>query len=82
MACRVEDQLMFGNEMMLAPIYTQNAEGRYVYLPEDMYLVRMRGVDDYDVEKMSAGHTYVSAKLNEMIFFVKNKDSLNDIISK
>ena len=74
MACRVEDQLMFGNEMMLAPIYTQNAEGRYVYLPEDMYLVRMRGVDDYDVEKMSAGHTYVSAKLNEMIFFVKNKD--------
>ena len=36
----------------------------------------------YDVEKMSAGHTYVSAKLNEMIFFVKNKDSLNDIISK
>ena len=57
MACRVEDQLMFGNEMMLAPIYTQNAEGRYVYLPEDMYLVRMRGVDDYDVEKMSAGHT-------------------------
>ncbi len=82
MACRVEDQLMFGNEMMLAPIYKQNAEGRYVYLPEDMYLVRMRGVDDYDVEKMSAGHTYVSAKLNEMIFFVKNKDSLNDIISK
>lgn len=82
MACRVEDQLMFGNEMMLAPIYTQNAEGRYVYLPEDMYLVRMRGVDDYDVEKMSAGHSYVSAKLNEMIFFVKNKDSLNDIISK
>ena len=82
MACRVEDQLMFGNEMMLSPIYTQNAEGRYVYLPEDMYLVRMRGVDDYDVEKMSAGHTYVSAKLNEMIFFVKNKDSLNDIISK
>lgn len=82
MACRVEDQLMFGNEMMLAPIYTQNAEGRYVYLPEDMYLVRMRGVDDYDVERMSAGHSYVSAKLNEMIFFVKNKDSLNDIISK
>lgn len=82
MACRVEDQLMFGNEMMLSPIYTQNAEGRYVYLPEDMYLVRMRGVDDYDVEKMSAGHTYVSAKLNEMIFFVKNKDSLNNIISK
>lgn len=82
MACRVEDQLMFGNEMMLAPIYTQNAEGRYVYLPEDMYLVRMRGVDDYDVERMSAGHSYVSAKLNEMIFFVKNKDSLNNIISK
>ena len=82
MACRVEDQIMFGNEMMLAPIYTQNAEGRYVYLPEDMYLVRMRGVDDYDVEKMSAGHTYVSAKLNEMIFFVKKKDSLNNIISK
>ncbi len=35
MAVRIEDQLMIGNEIMIAPVYEQNAKGRYVYLPED-----------------------------------------------
>lgn len=39
----VEDQLLFGDSAMIAPVYEQNAKGRYVYLPERMKLVRMRG---------------------------------------
>ena len=35
-ATQVEDQLLLGNEIMIAPVYTQNAKGRYVYLPEEM----------------------------------------------
>ena len=40
-AAQVEDQLFLGNELMIAPIYKQNAQGRYVYLPEEMMLVRI-----------------------------------------
>jgi len=72
----VEDQLLLGNELMIAPVYKQNANGRYVYLPEQMMLVRMRTVDDYDTEVMSAGHHYVKAALNEMIFFIRNEKSI------
>ena len=35
----VEDQLLVGESIMIAPVYEQNAIGRYVYLPEDMLLV-------------------------------------------
>ena len=39
-AIRVEDQLMLGNEIMIAPVYEQNARGRYVYLPEEMKFIK------------------------------------------
>ena len=46
MAEQVEDQLLLGNELMIAPIYKQNAQGRYVYLPEEMMLVPHKmGID-------------------------------------
>ena len=41
-AVKVEDQLLLGDGMMIAPVYEQNAEGRYVYLPERMKLVRFK----------------------------------------
>lgn len=41
-AAQVEDQLLLGNELMLAPVYEQNARGRYVYLPETMKMVRFK----------------------------------------
>ncbi len=66
-----EDQLLLGNELMIAPVYTQNATGRYVYLPEEMMLVRMRSLTDYDTEILAAGHHYVKAELNELVFFIR-----------
>jgi alpha-glucosidase len=72
----VEDQLLLGESIMLAPVYTQNAEGRYVYLPEDMKLVRFRAFDDYDEEALSAGDHYVKAGLNEILVFVRKGHAL------
>lgn len=70
-SAQVEDQLLLGESIMLAPVYTQNAMGRYVYLPEDMKLVRFRSFNDYDEEIMEAGDHYVKADLNEILVFVR-----------
>ena len=70
-ASQVEDQLLFGDSLMIAPVYNQNAKGRYVYLPEEMAMLRFRGVDDYDTEILPAGHHYVEAGLFEMLVFVR-----------
>lgn len=69
----VEDQLLFGNELMLAPVYTQNAEGRYVWLPEEMMMIRMRSLTEYETEILPAGHHYISVPLDELVFFVRYK---------
>lgn len=67
----VEDQLLVGSSIMIAPVYTQNAHGRYVYLPEDMLLLRFRSPSDYDVEELPAGDHYVRAELNEVPVFLR-----------
>lgn len=72
-AATVEDQLLVGDELMIAPIYKQNARGRYVYIPEDgMTMIRMRSCSDYEETKISKGHHYVEANLNEVVFFVRS----------
>ncbi len=74
MAKQVEDQLLLGNEVMIAPVYKQNAKGRYVYLPEEMLLVRMKSCDNYTTEILPQGHHYVDIALDELVFFIrKNK---------
>ena len=68
---QVEDQLMVGESIMIAPVYEQNKSGRYVYLPEDMKLYRMRSLTDMDEEILSKGDHYVKADLNEVLIFVR-----------
>ncbi len=75
-ACRIEDQIMLGGECMLAPIYEQNGKGRYVYLPEDMLMIRMRSVEDYEEVKLSAGDHYIDVALDQMIFFIKKNHAI------
>lgn len=70
-AAVTEDQILLGDEIMITPVYKQNAEGRYVYLPEEMMLVRMRTFDDHETEILPKGHHYVTAALNELIFFIR-----------
>ena len=55
----IEDQLMVGESIMIAPVVTQNAPGRNVYLPEEMRMLRFRSADDYDSEVMEKGWHYI-----------------------
>ena len=71
MAARVEDQLLVGDGMMIAPIYEQNAEGRYVYLPESMKLVRFTKDGAMEETVMEAGHHYIDVALTDVIFFIR-----------
>ena len=70
-ARQVQDQLLLGDGVMLAPVYTQNAAGRYVYLPEPMKLYRIRSVDDYDTELLPAGHHHLHCALEEVLLFIR-----------
>ena len=68
---QVEDQLMLGGEVMIAPVYTQNAKGRYVYLPEEMLFVKFMPDGSIHEEKLSPGHHYVEIALNEVPLFIR-----------
>jgi alpha-glucosidase len=70
-AAEIEDQLMLGNELMIAPVYRQNANGRTVYLPEPMKLIRMRSADQYTSQQLEAGFHYISVALDEVVFFLR-----------
>ena len=72
----VEDQLLVGDSIMIAPVYEQNATGRYVYLPEKMKMLRFRSYDDYDEEILEAGDHYVKAALNEVLVFLRSGKEL------
>lgn len=75
-AAKVEDQVLVGESIMAAPVYTQNATGRYVYLPEEMMMVRMRSLEDRACEVLERGHHYVDMALDELVFFVKKGHAL------
>ncbi len=75
-AWNVYDQLLIGDSIMIAPVYTQNAEGRYVYLPEDMKLVRFRSALDYDEEVLEKGDHYIKTGLNEVAVFIRKGHKL------
>lgn len=65
-----ETQLMLGEECMIAPVYEQNANGRTVYLPEDMTFVKLSG-ERVTKQELRAGLHYVEVALNEVPLFIK-----------
>lgn len=73
MALQTEDQLLLGNELMIAPVYKQNVGGRYVYIPEDMIQVTWKNSTATQKE-ITKGIHWVEMGLDEVVFFVrKNK---------
>lgn len=70
-AVQTEDQLMLGNELMIAPVYTQNADGRMVYLPEEMKLVKFMPDGSLYEEILEKGVHYVAVALNEVPLFIR-----------
>lgn len=75
-AAQVEDQLFVGESIMIAPVYVQNAEGRYVYLPEEMKLIKFRSADDYTEQVLSAGHHYIALALEETAVLIRRNHIL------
>lgn len=75
-AREVEDQLMLGDECMIAPVYEQNKSGRNVYLPEDMTFVKLSGENVYK-EDMKKGLHYIEVALNEVPLFIKNGKNIS-----
>lgn len=70
-AVETEDQLMLGNEIMIAPVYQQNAKGRYVYLPEEMMRICFREDGSIREEILGQGIHYVEMPLNTVTCFIR-----------
>ena len=70
-AGQVEDQLMIGESIMVAPVYEQNKTGRYVYLPEPMKMVRFRSLTDREEQALSQGDHYIEIPLDEVVVFIR-----------
>lgn len=89
-AKRVENQLLVGESLMITPVYEENSLGRYVYLPEDMVLLKVKNYQERIYEVVKGGHHYIDVDLNEVPIFLrkdkafilgnhsKNVDSLNN----
>ncbi len=71
-ACDTEDQLLIGDSIMIAPVYTQNAAGRMVYLPEPMNMLRFDGDRLIEEKELPPGDHYISIPLKEVVIFLRN----------
>ena len=70
--CRtIEDQLYLGRELMIAPVYEQNARGRYVYLPERMKMLRCTRNGRIEETILEKGDHYVEVPLSDVVFFLR-----------
>ena len=75
-ARHVEDQLLVGESIMIAPVYEQNAIGRSVYLPEEMQLLVFKGAEISRKEILPKGHCFVKAALDEVPVFLRKNHLL------
>ncbi len=64
---------MLGDGLMVAPVYQQNTSGRFVYLPEEMLLVKFLPNGELYQEELSKGVHYVPVALNEVPMFIKKE---------
>jgi len=68
----IEDQFLFGNSIMVAPIYEPNKRGRFVYLPESNWL--LWNVSKYDKTNLKIcpkGTHFIESKISEIPIFIK-----------
>ena len=66
----IEDQLMVGESVMIAPVVRQGQTSRSVYLPEDMTMVRYDG-EKFITSSCKAGEVTVEVPLSQVVFFIR-----------
>jgi alpha-glucosidase len=75
----VEDQLIVGDSIMIAPMYKQNSKGRHIYLPEKMLLCKLNGEGNLSFEVCHEGNRFFYCNMEETIFFVR-KDKILPLV--
>ncbi|MBN2897685.1 MAG: alpha-glucosidase [Clostridia bacterium] len=72
----IEDQLLIGDSLMIAPIYKQNRSGRMVYLPEDMLLWTSSSKEVSNLRVVKQGDRYIDVALEEIALFIRPNQAL------
>jgi alpha-glucosidase len=73
----IEDQFMFGSALMVAPVLTQNAHRRFVYLPECRWLQwNIKAWDRREVQVRDPGSYFIAAPLDELPVFLRENSLL------
>lgn len=75
-ALYVEDQLLLGEGLMIAPVIEENANGRYVYLPEDMLFIKFKTDTEFTTELMPKGHHYIHVAIDQVPLFLRRGNML------
>lgn len=71
----IEDQLLLGDQIMIAPVTRQNEPGRPVYLPEPMTRI-VCSQDGIEQTALNAGWHYISYPLDSLVFFVRSSQAV------
>ncbi len=66
----VQDQLLVGESIMVAPVIEKGAKGRTVWLPEEMTEVRYDG-NGFVCETVPKGERKIKVALNEVVFYIR-----------
>lgn len=70
-AIHTDDQILLGEGLMIAPVYVQNAVGRYVYLPEDMLMIEWNNSQIKSQKMLTKGDHFIEVPLESVVFFIK-----------
>ena len=69
---QIEDQFLLGESLMIAPIYTPNARGRFVHLPECRWLCwKASRFEARQMDVLSPGDHFIAADLAETPVFLR-----------
>lgn len=75
-AAQIEDQLLIGESIMVAPVCEQNAEGRYVYFPERMKQICFREEEVCEGQIYEKGLYYIPMPLGTVSVFLRENYKL------
>lgn len=69
-AREIEDQLLVGDNIMIAPVVTQNTSGRVVYFPEPMKEIRFENMQRIEGPTYDKGYHYVNLPLGVVDYYI------------